>query len=663
MNLKALEAAALSVRSLSMDGVQAANSGHPGLPMGCAELGALLYGEVMKYHPADPKWIDRDRFVLSAGHGSMFLYSLLHLAGYDLPLEELKKFRQLGSKTPGHPEYGWTEGVETTTGPLGAGFSEAVGMAAAEQHLAAQFNTKDQQIIDHYTYVLSGDGCLMEGITSEASSLAAHLQLGKLIVFYDSNKISIEGSTDLAFTEDVAARYRAYGWQVLEGDMYDMEKTAALIAEAKSDQQHPSLIILPSTIGKGSPNMAGSHKVHGAPLGDEEIKATRKNLGIDEAASFYIADEAKAYFEEGTRLRAETYSAWKQRFSTWAQENPKLKEKWDRYFAEDRAKAASDALSAAALPEYKSGDSIATRKASGAALQAIAASMENLVGGSADLAPSNNTALPKHGDFSATERSGRTFHFGVREHAMGALANGLSLHGGLRSFCATFLVFSDYMRPQIRLSALMKEPVVYVFTHDSIFVGEDGPTHQPIEHAAALRIIPGLDVYRPADGEETNCAWELALKQDKRPSTMLLTRQNLPILEKADPNWRASMESQGAYIVQEAEEELKSVIVATGSEVSMAQEAIRISGRKDIRLISMPCRERFFALPAADRQKLIPLHTEVFAAEAGVSDGWEAITGSHDRVFGINRFGESGPGKAVAEHLGYTAESFAKLLA
>jgi transketolase len=662
MNLKALEAAATSVRSLSMDGVQAANSGHPGLPMGCAELGVLLYGEVMNHNPEKPEWINRDRFVLSAGHGSMFLYSLLHLSGYDLALEELKKFRQVGSRTPGHPEYGWTPGVETTTGPLGAGLSEAVGMAAAETFLAATFNTGDKKVVDHYTYVLSGDGCMMEGISSEASSLAGHLGLGKLIVFYDSNKISIEGSTDLAFTEDVAARYRAYGWQVLEGDMYDVEKTAALIGEAKAEAGKPSLIILPSVIGKGSPNMAGSHKVHGAPLGDDEIKATRKNLGIDENAAFFVHPDATSYFKEQLKARKKAFADWSETFEAWAKENPELKAKWDLWFSGDRKAYAEKMIKAAKMPDYKPGDSVATRKASGAALQALAASMENLLGGSADLAPSNNTALTAHGEYGVENRAGRTFHFGVREHAMGALANGLSLHGGLRSFCATFLVFADYMRPQLRLSAIMKEPVIYVFTHDSIFLGEDGPTHQPIEHAASLRIIPNLEVFRPADAEEANRAWELALLRDDGPCALLLTRQNLPVLEKADARWRESMASKGAYIVKESEGSPAVVVVATGSEVSMALEAIESSGRKDIRLVSMPVKERFLALPGTEQQVLLPAGAAVYAAEAGVSDGWEAVTGSRDRVFGINRFGESGPGDQVAQHLGFTAKAFGEIL-
>jgi transketolase len=662
MNLEALRATATSVRSLSMDAIQTANSGHPGLPMGCAELGALLYGEIMKHYPKNPQWPNRDRFVLSAGHGSMFLYSLLHLSGYDLPLEELKRFRQIGSKTPGHPEYGYTPGVETTTGPLGAGLSEAVGMAAGETFLAANFNTADAKVVDHYTWVLAGDGCMMEGISSEASSLAGHLKLGKLIVFYDSNKISIEGSTSLAFTEDVAERYRAYGWQVLSGDMYDMEKTAALVEEAKAETGKPSLIILASIIGKGSPNKAGSSKVHGSPLGVDEVVATRKNLGIPENESFYIDPKAKTYFTEKLEERKASFDAWNTLFDSWSKAHPELRKKWDRWFEGDRKAAAEAALAAAKMPKYKVGDSVATRKAGGAALQAAAAAMENLVGGSADLAPSNNTALPDYGDYSAEERAGRTFHFGVREHAMGALANGLSLHGGLRSFAATFLVFSDYMRPQVRLSAIMKEPVVYVFTHDSIFVGEDGPTHQPIEHAAALRIIPNVHVFRPADAEETVRAWELALLRDDGPSALLLTRQNLPVVEKADGSWRDSMATKGAYIVRESNGAPKLVVVATGSELSMALEAVDLTGRTDIRVVSMPCKERFLALSAHEKAKLLPKGAEVYATEAGVSDGWEAVTGCRDRVFGINRFGESGPGEAVAENLGFTAKAFAEML-
>lgn len=655
MNIKALEAVALSVRSLSMDGVQKANSGHPGLPMGVAEFGALLYGEILKHHPGDSKWFDRDRFVLSAGHGSMFLYSLLHLAGYKVGLDDLKEFRQLGSKTPGHPEYGWTDGVETTTGPLGAGFSNAVGMAIAESMLAAKFNTPKHTVIDHYTYALSGDGCMMEGITSEAASLAGHLGLSKLIVFYDSNKITIEGPTELAFTEDVGARFEAYGWQVLKGDAYDIAGMADLAAKAKAETKKPSLIILTSTIGKGSPNKAGSHDVHGAPLGADEIVATRKNLGIPDGKEFYIHPDALTYFKERRVVGERAYKAWQDTFKSWAAENPALKKEYDAIIS------GKPDVSAFVMPDFKIGDKIATRSASGKSLQAIAKTMSNLVGGSADLAPSNNTAMPEHGDYNKGNRGGRTLHFGVREHGMGGVVNGIALHGGLRPFCATFLVFADYMRPAIRLAALMKLPVIYIFTHDSIFVGEDGPTHQPIEHIASLRIIPGLVVLRPGDAQETAEAWKTAIARTDGPTVLALTRQNLTVYEKADPNWKENF-SKGAYVVKDSTGAPDAVIVASGSEVEMAiKAAAKVPGKK-VRIVSMPSMDLFMKQAHSYWGSVIPPGVRTITAEAGVSFGWDRIASSSKDILGIDRFGESGPGGKVAEHLGLTADALAGLI-
>ncbi|TVR71803.1 MAG: transketolase [Spirochaetaceae bacterium] len=657
MDNKAVAAIARSVRTLTIDAVQAANSGHPGMPMGMAELGALLYGEFMNHNPVDPGWANRDRFILSCGHGSMFLYSLLHLAGYDLPLEELKQFRQVGSRTPGHPEYGHTPGVETTTGPLGQGLANAVGMAIAEQMLAARFNTPEHTVVDHHTYVIVGDGCLMEGITSEASSLAGHLGLGKLIVFYDSNRISIEGSTELAFTEDVAARYRAYGWQVLPGDAYDPDQIRTLLAEAKADQRKPTLVILESEIGRGSPNKAGSHAVHGAALGDDEVAATKKAIGLDPGEMFYIDPEATAFFrtrrEELTALQAE----WRKTFDAWAGANPGLLAQWKEMVGGEY----KDVLKDIGLPQYEKGKGVATRQASGKALQAIASMLPGVVGGSADLAPSNNTALPEYGDFTRDNRGGRTLHFGVRELAMAAIGNGMALHGGLRPFVATFLVFSDYLRPALRLSALMQVPVVYILTHDSFFVGEDGPTHQPIEHIAAMRAIPGLRVLRPADAEETGEAWLMALEHDG-PTVLALTRQNLPTLEKADGEWKKAMR-RGAYVVKESETEGRPelIVVATGSEVSLALEAVEAAGC-DARVISMPSVELFRAQDAAYRSALLPEGVPVVTAEAGVAQGWDALAGSGDRIFSIERFGESGPGGDVAKALGFTAADLAELL-
>ncbi|RLD32277.1 MAG: transketolase, partial [Bacteroidetes bacterium] len=540
MNLNGVKAAALSIRSLSMDQVQAANSGHPGLPMGCAELGAVLYGDVLKHNPKVPKWIDRDRFVLSAGHGSAFIYSLLHLSGYNLPIGELKRFRQMGSLTPGHPELNHTEGVETTTGPLGAGFSNAVGMAVAETFLADKFNTKDASVIDHFTYSLAGDGCMMEGLTSESASLAGHLGLGKLIVFYDSNKITIEGSTELAFTENVKMRYQAYNWQTLEGDMHNPEEIENLINQAKMETAKPTLIILNSIIGKGSPNREGTAGIHGAPLGEEEIALTRKNIGIPVEESFYIHPDAVKFFNEKKDTAVGEYTKWTDMFSNWSKNNPDLRKEWDLFFTDGID------LSGVEWPEFKVGDSAATRKISGAAIKALSNSVPNIIGGSADLAPSNNTAMD-HGDYSITNRGGRTLHFGVREHAMGGIANGITLHGGLRTFCATFMVFADYMRPTIRLAALMNLPSIFIFTHDSVFVGEDGPTHQPVEHLASLRIIPNTTVLRPADAEETVESWKMAVENITGPTVLALTRQNLTVFAKDDSDWKSTIR-KGAYI-------------------------------------------------------------------------------------------------------------------
>ncbi|MCF7914843.1 MAG: transketolase [Spirochaetaceae bacterium] len=659
MDIDALKASALSVRALSMDAVQAANSGHPGLPMGCAELGSLLYGEILKHFPANPDWVDRDRFVLSAGHGSMLLYSLLHLSGYDLPKGQLQKFRQVGSLTPGHPEYGLTTGIETTTGPLGAGFSNAVGMAIAETMLADTFNTDVHQIIDHYTYTLAGDGCMMEGITSEAASLAGHLGLGKLIALYDSNSISIEGSTSLAFTEDVAARFEAYGWQVLKGDAYDLKQIQQLIQKAQKESNKPSLIVLTSIIGKGSPNKAGTHGVHGAALGDDEIKASRAELGIPADQDFYIDPKATQYFAGKQSLWREEFEEWNETFKAWATENPKLKAQWDIFMGEA-------APAEVEYPDYETGFSEASRKVSGAVLQKLAEAMPNLVGGSADLAPSNNTELKNHSHYDRHTREGRNLHFGVREHAMGGITNGIALHGGLRPFAATFLVFSDYMRPAVRLAALMKLPVVFIYTHDSIYIGEDGPTHQPIEQLASLRTIPGLKVLRPADPQETVEAWKMALEHTDGPTALVLTRQKLSTFEKADARWRASMRT-GAYIVKEAKgakdaegSSPEVVILATGSEVGMALKAAELSS-KNVRVVSVTDLHAFDTMDPAEREKLLPASSRVVVAEAGVSSGWGLYVTSRSDLFTINRFGESGPGNEVAAHIGFTAENLAKL--
>lgn len=653
MNLEGIKAAALSIRSLSMDQVQSANSGHPGLPMGCADLGALLYGEVLKHNPKEPKWVDRDRFVLSAGHGSAFIYSLLHLSGYNLPLDELKRFRQMGSLTPGHPELNHTEGVETTTGPLGAGFSNAVGMAIAETFLADKFNTEDSEIIDHYTYSLSGDGCMMEGLTSESASLAGHLGLGKLIVFYDSNKITIEGSTELAFTENVKMRFQAYNWQTLEGDMHNPEDIEKLINQAKSDTDRPSLIILNSIIGKGSPNKEGTAGIHGAPLGTDEIILTRKNLGIPEDESFYIHPEAVKYFNEKKENGNNDYKKWTEMFSSWSKNNPDLKKEWDMFFAD------SIDLSGVNWPQFKEGDSEASRKTSGSTIKALTLSVQNILGGSADLAPSNNTAMD-FGDYGPSSRGGRTLHFGVREHAMGGVANGITLHGGLRTFCATFMVFADYMRPTIRLASLMKLPTIFIFTHDSIFVGEDGPTHQPVEHLASLRIIPGVTVLRPGDAEETVEAWKIAVENTNGPTVLALTRQNLSVFTKSDSDWKSTIR-KGAYIASDCSGKPDVVVVATGSEVNLALDAAKASS-KNVRVVSMISRETFQSQNKAFRSSLIPSGTKTIVVEAGVSSGWEGIASSFEDIIAIDTFGISAPAAELKEHFGLTVENLVKVI-
>ncbi|GAB4371303.1 MAG: transketolase [Spirochaetales bacterium] len=656
MNIKGLQAVALSVRTLSMDAIQKANSGHPGLPLGCAELGALLYGELLRHYPKVPSWPDRDRFILSAGHGSMFLYSLLHLSGYDLSLDDIKNFRQLHSRTPGHPEYGHTPGVETTTGPLGQGISNAVGMAIAERMVAAKFNTETHKIIDHYTYALAGDGCMMEGISSEAASLAGHLGLGKLIVFYDSNRISIEGSTDITFTEDVGKRFEAYGWQVLKGDMYDIAAIANIVSQAKAETQKPTLIILKSIIGKGAPNKQGSHEVHGAPLGVEEVRAAKRSMGVPEDEEFYIHPDAVSYFKERNAQFEKAYKDWERLFSDWSAANPDLRKEWDRWMAKT-----PDLYDALELPSFKPGDSIATRSASGKCLQTIARQVPNLVGGSADLAPSNNTAMPEFGDFNPTNPTGRTLHFGVREHAMGGIVNGMSLYGGLRPFCATFLVFSDYMKPAIRLAALMKQPVIYVFTHDSIFVGEDGPTHEPIEQLAALRSIPNVRVFRPGDAEETAWAWKEALKHTDGPTALVLSRQNLEVYPKADPDWRKTAQ-QGAYIVKDSAGKPDVVVVATGSEVSLALKAVEQAAISNVRIVSMVCREQFLNQDPQFQHQILPPGVRTIVAELGSSLGWEGFVQDRKDLFCLDTFGLSGPGQKVAEALGRGAPQLAQLI-
>ena len=665
MDVKSLEKVALSVRSLAMDAIQKANSGHPGMVMGAAELGAILYGEILRHDPADPAWTDRDRFVLSAGHGSMFLYSLLHLSGYaEMTLDAIKSFRQVGSPAAGHPEYSVCDGIETTTGPLGQGLATAVGMAIAETMLAARFNTVSRKIIDHYTYVLAGDGCLQEGITGEASSLAGHLGLGKLIVYYDSNRITIDGSTDLAFTEDVAKRYEAFGWQVLSGSMYDFDEIARLTTQAKEETEKPSLVILTSVIGKGSPARQNTAEAHGAPLGMEELAITKKELGIpcaDGSLDFYIAPEAASFFKARQGEWKKTRELWLAEFEMWAKENPEKKSKWETFHS---GKAA-----AATLPVFDVGEKIATRTAGNKALAAVANANLNLVGGSADLKSPNAVGIPGAAAYSATDRTGRYIHFGIREFAMAAIANGISQHGGLRSFCATFMVFSDYLRPALRLSALMKQPVIYVFTHDSIFVGEDGPTHQPVEHLASLRAIPNLRVLRPADAEETAEAWDMAMERTDGPTALALSRQNLTVFAKGS-GWKNTIR-RGAYIVKAcgsvagsatvpAGASPDAVIIATGSEVGMALEAAALSGR-NVQVVSMISRELFTSQHETFKNSIIPPGARTIVCEAGVALGWERWAKPED-ILSIECFGASGPADKVASHLGFTVTALAEMI-
>lgn len=657
MDKKGIESVALSIRSLSMDAIQKANSGHPGLPLGAAEVAAVLYGEVMKHNPANSKWSDRDRFVLSAGHGSMLLYSILHLAGYDVTMDDIKNFRQVGSRCPGHPEYGDTDGVECTGGPLGQGVSMAVGMAIAESMLAAKFNTAKHTIVDHYTYSLVGEGCLQEGVASEASSLAGNLKLGKLIVFYDENKISIDGCTDITFTDDIAKRYEAYGWQVLRGDMYDVEGMVKLINEAKACSDKPSLIMLKSIIGKGAPKQ-NTADVHGAPLGAEGIIEAKKNLGLPTDKDFYVVPEAYKYFEDKKAAFAKAEADWNAEFDAWAKENPELKKLWDAYH--------SDAVTDETVKdvEYKVGDACATRDASGKALNVIAARFANLVGGSADLMGPNKTAFKAtdNGTFSPANRAGRTIEYGIREFAMSAVCAGISLHGGLRPFCATFLVFADYLRPSLRVVSLMKQPVIYVFTHDSIYVGEDGPTHQPIETMASLRAIPGVQAIRPGDPEESMQAWNMAYASKDHPVCMAFTRQALAVYEKADKNWKQNMAEKGAYVVQEGSASPDITILASGSEVNMALKAASLTSGKTIRVVSVPDLKKFAGLCSCSQKEIIGDAKRVVCTEAGISTEWLQFAKKED-CFCIDRFGTSGPANKVAEYLGFTAEKLAELLA
>ncbi|MFH1983156.1 MAG: transketolase [Pseudomonadota bacterium] len=643
-----------TIRALSMDAIQKANSGHPGAPMGLAPAAFVLFTRFLKHNPANPDWLDRDRFVLSGGHASMLLYSMLYLTGYGLTLEDLQNFRQWGSRTPGHPEFGHTPGVETTTGPLGQGFANAVGMAMAERHLAARFNRPAQDIVDHHTYVMCGDGDLMEGISSEAASLAGHLGLGRLICIYDDNGISIEGPTSIAFTEDVAARFDAYGWHTLRvADGNDTAAIAAAIDAAKAETDRPSLILLKTQIAYGSPNKQGTADAHGAPLGEAEVALTKECLRFPGNVTFCVPEGVMETFAACKASGQAAEQAWMERFKAYCTAHPDLAGAW--------ADATSGFLSkgwADDIPVFTPADGpMATRAASGKVLNAIAQRLPTLMGGSADLAPSNKTYLSCSHEFQKGAYDGRNIRFGVREHAMAAIMSGLFLHNGVRPFGGTFLVFADYMRPAIRVASLMKLPVIYVFTHDSVAVGEDGPTHQPVEHLASLRIIPGLTVFRPADATETAEAWKAAIKTFDGPVALVMSRQKLPVLERQGGKGDVAM---GAYVLRDGGGAPDLILIATGSEVHLATAAAeKLSGEGvSVRVVSMPSRERFEKTSESYRDSVLPPAVDTrLVIEAGQTMGWEKYAGCRGDIMGITTFGASAPGPVVMEKYGFTVDN------
>ena len=646
-----------TIRTLAMDAVQAANSGHPGAPMGAAAMAYVLWTRHLRHNPADPAWPDRDRFVLSAGHASMLLYSLLHLTGYDLPLEEIRNFRQWGSKTPGHPEHGLTPGVETTTGPLGSGVANAVGMAIAERMLAARFNRPGQTIVDHRTYALVSDGDLMEGIASEACSLAGTLGLGKLTFLYDDNEISIDGSTDLAFQEDVGDRFAAYGWHVQRIDGDDLEAVDAAIGAAQAAEDRPSIIVAATEIAHGSPNKAGTAGAHGNPLGEDEVRLTKQALGWDPDASFHVPEDVLAGYRVALEQGAARQASWQERFDAYERAFPAEAAEWRRGIARELPDGWDDHL-----PAFSPEDgAMATRAASGKVLNALAPVIPNLAGGSADLTPSNNTYLAASHDFAKDTPDGRNVRFGVREHAMGGIVNGLALHGGLIPYCGTFLAFSDWMRGAIRLGSIMGCHAVYVFTHDSFGVGEDGPTHQPVEQVMALRAIPGLTVIRPGDPNETAAAWKVALERGG-PTALALTRQGVPVIGEHE-RVREGV-PRGAYVLDDPPGGAPDLILmATGSEVSLAREAAAMLAGQGVavRVVSMPSWELFAEQPASYRDEVLPPGVIArLAVEAGTTLGWERHVGSAGEVAGIDRFGASAPGKIMMERYGFTAEAIAE---
>ena len=662
-----------TIRTLSLDAVQKAESGHPGLPLGAAPMAYVLWTRFLRHNPQNPKWENRDRFLLSAGHGSMLLYSLLHLTGYDLPLDQLKKFRQWGSKTPGHPEYGLTPGVEITTGPLGQGFANGVGMAMGGAHLGAKFNKESFPLIDHYVYAIVSDGDLMEGVASEAASLAGHLQLGKLIYLYDDNNVTIEGFTKLAFSEDVPTRFEAYGWHTLTvEDGNNLDAIEAAIREAQSVGSKPSLISVKTIIGYGMPT-AGTRKAHSDAPGEEAVRETKRHLGWPEDKQFYIPDEALKHFREAGDRGSRQEAEWNALVEKYEQQHPELGQQWH-----SMTKGELPADWETHLPDFKDAKPIATRVASGEVINALAPHLPMLIGGSADLGVSNNTDIKGGGDFEAGSYEGRIIHFGVREHAMGSTLTGISLNGGLIPYGGTFLTFSDYMRPAIRLAALSEVQVIYVFTHDSIGLGEDGPTHQPVEHLAALRTIPNLFVVRPADPAEVSEAWRLAILRRHAPTALALTRQKVPLIDRTLYNSAQGLR-RGGYVLAEAETPVKTgsssdraagsgvnpqlILIATGSEVSLALEArekLQIEGIAT-RVVSLPCWELFEQQPQDYRDNILPPDvTARLGIEAGVCQGWDRYVGPHGDVICLNRFGASAPGDVAMHELGFNVENVLK---
>ena len=643
-----------TIRGLAMDGVQKAKSGHPGMPMGMADVAAVLFLKHLVHCPSDPHWIDRDRFVLSAGHGSMLIYSLLHLAGYDLPLEELQSFRQWQSRTPGHPEHGETPGVETTTGPLGQGCGNAVGMALAERMLAARFNTPEYAPLDHRTYVIASDGDMMEGLSHEAFALAGHLALNRLIVFYDYNHITIEGSTELAYSDDVKRRFQAYHWNVIEIDGHDSDAIDRAVRRAKRSKERPTIIVTNTHIGKGSPNKQDTASSHGEPLGEEEVVLSKRNLGLPEDRSFYVPDTVRELFATRARSLKRKANKWRREWKKYAADHADWAARWNRFFNDE----IPDDLEAG-LPDFDPAAPVATRSASGKVIQSLAQALPQLVGGSADLAPSTKTLISDVESVGPGAYSGRNLHFGIREHAMAAMLNGMALHGGLRVFGATFFVFLDYCRPSVRLAALMRLPVIYVFTHDSYNVGEDGPTHQPVEHAASLRCIPNMTVIRPSDPTETSVAWLAALRNKTGPTALLLTRQNVDVIERTKYA-AASDLARGAYVLWQSGEGIPdAILMASGSEVGMALEAAhRLAPSCNVRVVSMPCMELFEQQAPAYRDGVLPpACVRRVAVEAGVVQGWDRYLGMHGRAVTMTGFGASGPYKVLAEKFGFTADN------